>query len=73
MSDEVKKILDRVAGNYNKMAAALVSARGSLISVELRESVAADMDEDELAAGTAAIARSAIRLIDDSLNSLEAL
>lgn len=73
MSDEVKKVLDRVAGNYNKMAAAMVSARGSLMSVELRASVVGDEDEDHFAAGTAAIARSAIRSIDDCLSSMEEL
>lgn len=68
MSDEVKKILDRVAGNYNKMGAALTNAQGALIRLEMRTP-----EEDEHDAASAAIARSAIRLIDDCLNSLEAL
>ena len=68
MTENAKKVLDRVAGNYNKMGAALLNARIALGQLEAR--VGLDVEHDE---ATEAIARSAIRSIDDCMESLEAL
>lgn len=69
MADQTGITLAKVAKNYKALHAALTSARGTLENVE-RRTVPLGLSGDE---GTAAIARSAVRSIDDVFASLEVL
>lgn len=69
MTDKVAFTLAKVANNYRAMQSALLGVRGTLQNIE-RRSVPLGESADET---TAAIARSGIRLIDDTIVSLEVL
>jgi hypothetical protein len=69
MADQVGITLAKVAKNYKALQGALVSARGTLESIERRTVPIGDAGDE----ATAAIARSGIRSIDDAFSSLEVL
>lgn len=70
MSEHLDVTLAKVAKNYQRMFRALQSVRGSLVSIEARTCA---MDPDPGDEGTAAIARSGLRTIDDTISTLEVI